>query len=203
MIRINLLSTREIQAEVGRRQDIVVAVLALGTALVCCVAVFGYQIFRSAMLERESTALRAEINSMEAQTKEVSETQAINTALKQKIAVLEDLDKKKTGPVHAMETLSGAAPERLWVTEFKENSGNLAMNGMAVDNQTVADFLKALAASDYYKDVELVETTQAQQDKLALKKFSLKSRLLYQPEAGQPAKVIPLATSASGGAAKK
>jgi type IV pilus assembly protein PilN len=80
-----------------------------------------------------------------------------------------------------MESLSLAAPDRLWVTEFKETSGNLAMTGMAVDNQTVADFLKALSASAYFRDVDLVETTQVQQDKLAMKKFSLRSRLLYQP----------------------
>jgi type IV pilus assembly protein PilN len=80
-----------------------------------------------------------------------------------------------------MESLSGATPPRLWLTEFKENAGSLAVNGMAVDNQTVADFLKALSTSAYFKDVELVESSQAEQDKLLLKKFSVRSRLVYQP----------------------
>jgi Tfp pilus assembly protein PilN len=73
---------------------------------------------------------------------------------------------------------------------------------MAVDNQTVADFLKALQATQYFKDVELVEAAQTQQDKLALKKFSVRSRLLYQPQPVQQAKAAPQPVSADGKVAK-
>jgi type IV pilus assembly protein PilN len=181
MIRINLLSAREIQAEIGKRQDLTIAAIAVGATLGLILIVFLYQIYRSASLGRELASLRQEIAGLEGQAKEVTELQKKIGDLKQKVNVIEDLSKKKVGPVRVMESLSLAAPDRLWVTEFKETSGNLSMTGMALDNQTVADFLKALAASAYFRDVELVETTQVQQDKLAMKKFSLRSRLLYQP----------------------
>jgi type IV pilus assembly protein PilN len=202
MIRINLLSTREIEAELGRRQDVVVAVLGVGTALALCLAVFLYQFFRTTMLQREVSSLRAEIASIEGSAKEVAQLQATIASLKQKVTVIENLSKKKVGPVRVMESLSASAPERLWVTEFKENGGNLTLNGMAVDNQTVADFMKALQGSQYFKDVELVEAAQTQQDKLALKKFSVRSRLLYQPQPEQQAKAAPPPASADGKAAK-
>jgi type IV pilus assembly protein PilN len=181
MIRINLLSAREIRAEIGRRQDLTIAVASIGAALALIVIVFLYQISRSTLLSSRLSGLRQEIAALEAQAKEVTELQRNISELKQKVKVIDDLSNKKVGPVRVMESLSGATPPRLWLTEFKENAGSLAVNGMAIDNQTVADFLKALSTSAYFKDVELVETSQAEQDKLLLKKFSVRSRLVYQP----------------------
>jgi type IV pilus assembly protein PilN len=202
MIRINLLSTREIEAEIGRRQDIVVTVLALGGTVALCVAVFLFQFFRTTMLQRELAALRTEMASMEGEAKEVNELQVKIASLKQKLAVIDDLSKKKVGPVRVMESLSASAPERLWLTEFKEAGGSLTVTGMAIDNQTIADFLKALQASKYFKEVELVETIQTQQDKAAFKKFSVKSSLLYQPPPEQQqTKVVAQKTAAPTGGA--
>jgi Tfp pilus assembly protein PilN len=82
-----------------------------------------------------------------------------------------------------MESLSAATPPTLWLTEFKETSGKLLITGLAVDNQTVADFLKALATFYYFRDVELVETTEAGPGSGPLKKFSVKSLVNYQPPA--------------------
>jgi type IV pilus assembly protein PilN len=181
MIRINLLSAREIRAEIGRRQDLTVAAASLGVTLVLILIVFLYQFSRSTLLSSRLSGLRQEIAALESRAKEVTELQKNIDELKQKVKVIDDLSKKKVGPVRVMESLSGATPVRLWLTEFKENAGNLSLNGMAVDNQTVADFLKALSITAYFKDVELVETSQVEQDKLLLKKFSLRSRLVYQP----------------------
>ena len=181
MIRINLLSAREIRAEIGRRQDLTVAAASLGVTLALILIVFLYQFSRSTLLSSRLSGMRQEIAALENRAKEVTELQKNIGELKQKVKVIDDLSKKKVGPVRVMESLSGATPVRLWLTEFKENAGNLSLNGMAVDNQTVADFLKALSSTAYFKDVELVETSQAEQDKLLLKKFSLRSRLIYQP----------------------
>jgi type IV pilus assembly protein PilN len=202
MIRINLLSTREIEAEQGRRKDVVVTVLCLGGVAALCLVVFLYQFFRTTILQRQLAALKTEMASMEGAAKEVNDLQIKITALKQKLAVIDDLSKKKVGPVRVMETLSTSAPERLWLTEFKENGGSLTVTGMAVDNQTIADFLKALQSSQYFKDVDLVETVQSQQDKQALKKFAVRSRLLYQPQAEPQKKPAPQNTAAASGSAK-
>lgn len=181
MIRINLLSAREIKAEVGKRQGLAIAVLSLGATLVLMLGVFLYQFYRSSALERELAGLRQEIAALESQAKEVVEVQKKVAELQGKLKVIEDLNKRRVGPVRVMESLSLAAPERLWLTEFRENSGNLSLAGMAVDNQTVADFLTALSTSAYFGNVELVETSQIEQQNLLLKKFSLRSRILYQP----------------------
>ena len=140
MIRINLLSVREVRAQVGRRLEYVVAGLSLAVTLLLILVVFLYQFYRSSRVASQLAALRQEIAGMEAQVKEVTELQKRVADVTEKVKVIDDLTKKKVGPVRVMESLSSAMPERLWLTEFKETGGNLALMGQAIDNQTVADF---------------------------------------------------------------
>jgi type IV pilus assembly protein PilN len=183
MIRINLLAVREIRVEAEKRQDLIIAVLSLGATLVLLLAVFLFQWYRVSALEREEASLRQEIASLNEKAKEVPQLQVKIAELKEKLKIIDDLAKKKTGPVRVMESLSASTPERLWLTEFKETNGNTSMAGMAVDNQTVADFLRALEKSVYFSDVELIETTQVEQNNVPLKKFSMRSKVSYIPPA--------------------
>ena len=181
MIRINLLPVKEITAAFGRRQEILIAGLSLGLTVALAVGLYLFQGVRLYSLGTEADGLKKEIETLNVQLKEVGDLQQKVKALEQKIKVIDDLTKKKVGPVKVMESLSLATPSRLWLTEFKESGGNLAITGLAVDNQTVADFLKSLSTFVYFTNVDLVETTQVEQDGVPLKRFSIRSQLLYQP----------------------
>ena len=202
MIRINLLSVREIRAEFGRRQELTIAGVSLALTLALALGVHLFQSIQLSKLEKEQEGLGKEIGLLNAKVKEVGDLRKNISDLKAKNQVIEDLMKKKTGPVRIMESLSSATPSRLWLMEFKETGGNLAISGLAVDNQTIADFLKALAASAHFKNVELVETTQIEQEGVPLKKFSLKSSLLYQlpapPAAEKPGVTPPVKEGTKG-----
>ncbi len=181
MIRINLLPVREITAEFGRRQQLVLAGLSLGATLVLLVAVYFFQSYRLTSLRTEAQGLKKEVEALNVRLKEVANLRESVKGLEGKVKVIDDLSKRKVGPVKVMESLVAASPSRLWLTEFKESGGNLNVSGMAVDNQTIADFLKALATFAYFDNVDLVETTQVDQEGIPLKKFSIKSQLFYQP----------------------
>lgn len=187
MIRINLLPVKEITAEVGRRQELLIAALSLSLTVALAVGLYLFQSYRLYALRTEADGLKKEIEALNVQLKEVGDLQQKVKALEQKIKVIDDLTKKKVGPVKIMESLSLATPSRLWLTDFRESGGNLTISGLAVDNQTVADFLKSLSTFVYFKNVDLVETTQLEQDGVPLKKFSIKSQLLYQAPPPPPA----------------
>jgi hypothetical protein len=53
-----------------------------------------------------------------------------------------------------------AVPERAWITKVEESGGKFTISGRALDNQTVADFMRDLEASDYFENVDLIETSQ-------------------------------------------
>ncbi len=181
MIRINLLPVKELKAEVSRRRELVIGGISLALVVILLAGLYLYQSRKLAGLEKEVADLRQEIQVLNAKAKDVAELEKKVKDFRSKHQVIQDLNKKKTGPVLVMESLSSAIPPSLWLTEFKESGGSLTMIGMAMDNQTIAEFLKALATSAYFNNVELVETTQVEQDGMTLKKFSARSSVSYQP----------------------
>lgn len=180
MIRINLLPTREIAAEVSRRQELLVAGVAVALTAILLGTVFVNQSSRLSSLEEEFAQLTKEIKILNGKAKGLADIKKNIRTVKEKLKVIDELSKKKTGPVRVMESLSSAMPEKLWLKEFKESAGNLSLSGRAVDNQTIADFLKALTSSPYFQNVELIETTQVKEKGGRLKKFVMRARLLYQ-----------------------
>jgi type IV pilus assembly protein PilN len=184
MIRINLLPVKEIKAEVSRRRELTLGAFCLGLTLAAIGGVYVVQYSRIASLENELETLRAELAALNVKAKGVLDLQAKIKEVKTKHQIIEDIDRKKSGPVRVMHSLSAATPGALWLTQFKETGGNLTITGVATDNQTIAEFLKALGSHAYFKDTELVETTQTDQAS-APKKFSIKSRLQYNPVLAQ------------------
>jgi type IV pilus assembly protein PilN len=183
MIRINLLPVKELRAEVSRRRDLTIGGIVLGCTALLLIGLYAYQSYRLSTLNAELVGLRSEIETLDVKVKQVGELQNKVKEFGSKNKIIEDLEKKKVGPVRVMESLSAAAPPSLWLTEYKDSGGKLVINGQAMDNQTVADFLKALTASSYFNHVELVEITQGGPGSERYKKFSIRSTVSYQPPA--------------------
>lgn len=186
MIRINLLPIKELKAEVVRRRELTIGGISLAFTGVLILGVYLYQWRQGSALENELDELRTELQVLNVKAKDVAELQKRIKEFEGKNKVIEDINKKKSGPVRVMESLSVATPGALWLTEFKEAAGNVTMTGVAVDNQTIAAFLKALGSYAYFSNTELVETTQIEQTGMPPRRFLIKSRLNYQPAVASP-----------------
>ena len=198
MIRVNLLPIKALQAEVTRRREIIIGSSVLGSLAVLLIGAYIYQSRELSLLQNELSALRTELQALTVKVKEVGDLQNKIKDFRSKNKIIEDLTRKKSGPVLVMESLSSAVPASLWLTDFKESGGSLTMNGLATDNQTIADFMKAIAQSKYFKDVELVETTQGVGQSATLKKFALKTTIIYRP-----AETIPVSSKGARAIAAK
>jgi type IV pilus assembly protein PilN len=181
MIRVNLLPVKELLAAERRRRELTIGGIVLGSALLIILGLFAQQYYQVSSLNSELAILRSEIQALNTKVKQVGDLQNRIKEFSAKHKVISDLNKKKAGPVGVMESLAAATPSRLWLTEFREIGGRLTINGIAADNQTVADFLKALATFPYFRDVELVETSQGAQEGGPFKRFSIKSVVTYLP----------------------
>lgn len=190
MIRINLLSVREVQREEGRRQE--VRLLALGAVfvLVLLSAVEMGSRMRLAPVRAEHAKLQADVKALDAKASELNDLEKKRAELDEKLKTIALLEQKRVGPVHIMADLSDAAPEQVWLVDFAENNGAATVTGMALDNQTIATFMRNLAQSKYFNDVDLVETTQAERDGLTLKRFVVRARLSYSGKPLEPAPEI-------------
>jgi len=96
-----------------------------------------------------------------------------------KFKTIQRLEKAKTGPVRLLDDIATSVPEdKLWLTTLKEQKGTLILNGTAMDNETVADFMNRLQNTKSISSVQLVRTRQKkiQGVDLSLKDFSLNSK---------------------------
>jgi type IV pilus assembly protein PilN len=188
MIRINLLPTEEVERAADQRQQIATVGLVVAVSVLAFIVVHSVQAARMARANNRLTQVREELEAITGPYQELVKIQAQQKELEEKLKVITQLEARSGGPVKVMSDLSGAMPEKLWLTEFNEAAGTVKMSGYSVDEQTIADFLRRLGSSSYFTGVDLEETTQVTQENVKQKKFTLKAQVNY---AGGPAPAAP------------
>ncbi len=134
-------------------------------------------------LKSETELLQAQLTNIKKITKEVSELDNTRKELTEKLKVISILKRSKVGPVRLLDDINLSVPERSWLTTMKESEGSLAISGMALDNQTVATFMRDLAKSDYVENVDLIESRNAKKDGQEIKSFTLSAKIAYAGKA--------------------
>ena len=193
MIRINLLPLKEAQRALGRRRQLSVALLSISVALLVMVIPYVFQERQLANIDREVEQLNTEVAKLNEQAREVRDLDKKRAELNAKLKVIDDLKQKRIGPVRMLEDLGGAAPEKLWLVDFSDANNMATITGLALDNQTIASFMRRLQASKYFYNVDLVETSQSQPIKgpaggeagIVFKKFIVKAQLDYLGTGGK------------------
>jgi type IV pilus assembly protein PilN len=205
MIHINLLPVKEAQRALGRRQQLSVALLSVAVALLVMIVPYVMQGRKLARLDTDISQLQGEIAQLNTQANEVKDLEKKRAELQAKLKVIDDLKQKRVGPVRILEDLSTATPEKLWLVEFVDANGQSTVTGMALDNQTIATFMRQLQTSKYFYDVDLVETAQTEAQHAAVgstingmvfKKFIIKAHLDYLGNGGKAQEAQ--ATAATG-----
>lgn len=177
MIRINLLPVRAAQKKERLRIQLSILTLSMLAVSVVC----GAEYFRT-MSKIDSK--KAEISSVETQIKqlrkeigEVSRYKKLQAELKKKLEILQVLKDGRSGPVHLLDELNHALPDKLWLTDYSAAAGAaVSISGVAVDENVVATFMETLGASPYYGDVELKGISQLVKKNVKLQKFTLNCR---------------------------
>jgi len=187
MIRINLLSVREAEREAGRRQEVRLIVLGSVFVVALLAVVDVSSRMRLAPIRAEHEQLQQELKILEAKTAELTALEKQRAELGDKLKTISVLEQKRVGPAQVLANLSDATPDQVWLLEFTENAGAATITGFAFDNQTIASFMRNLSTSPHFASVDLVETTQADHEGTALKKFVVQARLSYSGDALPPA----------------
>ena len=163
IIAINLLPHREARRVAELRQTL--AFLVLGFVLLA-----GGIYFMHADIQRQRDAVQVSVRQLEAdlerykpQQKKVEGFKAQRAALASKLDVIRGLDRQRTGPVRIMDELGARTPERLWLTKLRFKGGSLVLDGASTDTGVVADFLRNLNDSTFFKSVDLDKTNRGRE----------------------------------------
>jgi len=144
MIRINLLPVKKSQASVKGRNFLVAAAAAVLVA-----GAANYAWYDSAA--SEGSALSEQIASTERRVTElkkvIGEVENINKRKKEledKLKVLAELRKGRSGPVRFLDALATATPKKVWIRTFEENGNMVKLAGSAMSHEDVAEFMRSL-----------------------------------------------------------
>ena len=155
MIRINLLPTREIRALRRKRRTLMACVAALCLAGSALAAVNVLQLRRQAALESELADRGRAAARLRLKTGAVKELEErIQRQRRKNHAVKAWLQRRAHYP-RVLRGLSGAAPDRLWLTRYAESQGTTILEGLATDDESIARFLHSL--SRVFNSRQLVE----------------------------------------------
>ena len=130
-------------------------------------------------LTTEVAELDKQLVRLQEETKEIKALDKKKQDLNNKLAVIAKLKRSKLGPVRVLDDLNLAIPERSWLLEIKETGGVFRIVGHAIDNQTIANFMKELESSDYFETVDLIETKQVVTRQVKMSKFTLQTQVNY------------------------
>ncbi len=189
MIRINLLPFRAARKKEDIRRQI--SVFALSIVLTLIVA--GYFSF---YLSGKIKALNKKVQSTQAQVdkynkinKEIADIKKKLDLLNKKIDVIKTLDQTRKAPVELLNDLSLLTVEkRMWYTELTEKGGVVKIEGIALDNPTIAEYMTRLETSKKYQNIKLLSINKDTSiEGLNLKTFNISFKKLL-PKA-QPKRV--------------
>jgi type IV pilus assembly protein PilN len=174
MVYINLLPIREIKRRAKAIQQLTVFSFCFATVLVLLALVGFYQASIASQLQKDITSLQAEKNRYNEILAQIQKLEEDKKLIENKIAVIKELKKSSALTVRVLDEVANLTPtKRLWLTTLNQSGTSLQLNGMALDNQTLAGYMDALKSSEYIDEVNLVSSSQQQFAGSNLKSFAL------------------------------
>ena len=174
MIRINLLPFRAARKKENIRRQI--SVFFLSFFLMLAVLIY-YNIHLGGQIKDLKTDVddtKKEVAKFQKITKQIEEIKQKLAILEKKTEVIRTLETNRFEPVEMLDNMSGKIiANRMWFTSFDDRPQNVQIDGIALDNKTVADFMTRLEGTGLFGSVRLQTIQKHVVKGSGLKKFSI------------------------------
>ena len=161
MIRINLLPVRASKKrEFGRQQLVFLALILI---LVGIGNWYWYSKVDGELtqMDQKIASTRSDIAQLEKTIGEVKSIKEDKKALEDKLKILDTLKKGRSGPVRVMDDLASIIPAKVWIVDYAETAGAVAMQGRASSYEDLSAFSKKLKESKHFSNVTIKNARQA------------------------------------------
>ena len=179
MIKINLLES-DIERHGGKKlpKEIIIAIAAIG--LLAALLAFNHIRMGAQKddMARRITSTEKEIAEYKSKIEKASKAKEEQKILTEKLAVINSLRKEKSSSVKVLDQVSIQKPEKMHLEVLKKEGSKVGIEGIALDDETVANFMTNLRKANLFKSVDLVVSEQIEQSKIKLKKFTLSCEIL-------------------------
>ncbi len=159
MIKVNLFPYRAAKIKENIRRQVTIYFLSVIFLILVMAYLFINFNKEIKSLRQRYVARQRELATFKDTNTKINALKKNIAALKVKLETINQLEKAKTGPVKLLDDISMSVPkDKLWLTNFVEKKGTLSLTGTAMDNETVADFMKRLDEKKTITSVELIKT---------------------------------------------
>ena len=101
--------------------------------------------------------------------------------LQRRVALIDELRKGQTAPVHMVDEISRSLPDMTWLTNVKQEGYDITLQGRCVSLTALSDFVGNLEATRYFrKPVEIVSSEVVAGDKSGLELISFTVKGTFQ-----------------------
>jgi type IV pilus assembly protein PilN len=144
MIRINLLPIRAARKRENIKQQLFIFVGSI--ALTAAALFFWYNSVSGTIKDKnkEIGDLREDLAKLERDIGDVDKYKGLESELTTKLEIIDNLIKNKIGPVRVMDRLGYIIPRKVWLVKWEDKGGNVVLEGEALSNKDVGDFMEAL-----------------------------------------------------------
>ena len=173
MIEINLLPVREARRRESLRFQLSIAILSLFFVVIIIAYLNMSATNREQKIDKEMNLVQTRLAELQKIVGEIDKLKQEKAKLEQKRAVIQDLDRGRLRAAYILGELSQRTPEKVWIESLDKSGKSLKISGVALDNETIANFMTVLERSKYFGGVQLVASEQISRGGMKLKKFSL------------------------------
>jgi type IV pilus assembly protein PilN len=173
MIRINLLGVSH--PKKGKRAAITTTGMEGGgpnmlVVLLIIVAIAaGGNYYYYWMLQRNAASLKVKMEEAKRENQRLSDIKAKYIELERqkefyerRVNIIHQLQANQSGPANLLTTISDTVnkSDAVWLNSMKDDGTNINLDGVALSVDAVAEFMKNLKATGYFKNVEIKESFQ-------------------------------------------
>jgi type IV pilus assembly protein PilN len=180
MIKINLFLTRKEKKKMGAKRETFVFLFSV---ILLILLLFGVHWF----MDQNIKAKRAEIAETKNQIAhhkslmmEVAKYKELHRTFQERLNTIETLRKERAVPAKVLDELSVGKPEKIHFDSMKKEGPKVGVEGVALDDETVANFMDNLRKSTLFRNIDLVVSEQIEQSKIKLKKFILSFEIVLR-----------------------
>jgi len=160
MIRINLLPIKQIKKRARLRKEFFGFVAAFLLVLFALGVIFQWQASSIAGLQTTIAHLNKKKASYDKLIKEIADLQKTKEMLDAKVEAIKQLKTNSSVAVHLIDEVALRTPQnRMWLTALSQNANSISLQGVALDNATIAQYMQSMDSSAYFRNAELISSS--------------------------------------------
>lgn len=174
MLKINLLPVRQLKKRAQATRQLFGMVLLLFLVLALLTTIGFFQIQKIKGLQANIAQLTKEKDSYAPTLKKIADLKKEREELTRKTEIIKTLKTDSSLTVRVLDEVAGKVDnQRMWLESLQQDKGTVKLIGIALDDQTVAQFMDSLKESPFVQDVALSGSSQKSVSGRNLKSFEL------------------------------